>query len=144
LNFENLTLLELVYHIHEIKNIAEQLWKEGDQTKVWAFHGPMGAGKTTLIHALCDYLEVEDAVGSPTFAIINEYKSANAGNIFHMDWYRINTEMEAIQAGCEDCIESGNFCFIEWPDRASRLLPENSFHIFLDIITANERRLTAG
>jgi len=120
------------------------LWDAGGEKKVWAFHANMGAGKTTLIHAVCDLLQVEDAVGSPTFAIINEYKSATAGIIFHMDWYRIKDETEAIQAGCEDCNESGNLCFIEWPDRAPNLLPPHTFHVFLDIINDNERRLTAN
>ena len=104
----------------------------------------MGAGKTTLIHALCDLLQVSDAVGSPTFAIINEYKSTVAGVIFHMDWYRIKDETEAVQAGCEDCIESGNFCFIEWPERAAQLLPANTFNVFLFIINEHERRLTTA
>ena len=136
--------LETHYHIRQIKEIAAQLWEQGRQKKVWAFHAAMGAGKTTLIHAICDLLRVDDAVGSPTFAIINEYKSSLAGNIFHMDWYRIKDETEAVQAGCEDCIESGNLCFIEWPDRASQLLPENTFNVFLDIINESERRLTAA
>ena len=71
----------------------------------------MGAGKTTLIHALCAVLEVSDSISSPTFAIINEYKSSIAGMIYHMDWYRLKNEAEAINAGCEDYIESGNLCF---------------------------------
>ena len=136
--------MKIIYHIDQIKKIAAHLWDAGGEKKVWAFHANMGAGKTTLIHAVCDLLQVEDAVGSPTFAIINEYKSATAGIIFHMDWYRIKDETEAIQAGCEDCIESGNLCFIEWPDRAPNLLPPNTFHVFLDIINDNERRLTAN
>ena len=137
-------MLELHYHIDQIKKIAAQLWKEGNQKKAWAFHASIGAGKTTLIHALCDLLQVKDAVGSPTFAIINEYKSVIAGIIFHMDWYRIKDETEAVQAGCEDCLESGSFCFIEWPDRVSQLLPKDAFHIFLEIINENERRLTTA
>ena len=104
----------------------------------------MGAGKTTLIHALCDLLRVDDAVGSPTFAIINEYKSAVAGIIFHMDWYRVKDETEAVQAGCEDCIDSGNFCFIEWPEKAPLLLPANTFNVFLSVINEHERRLTTA
>lgn len=136
--------LEVLYHINQIKKIAEQLWEEGSLKKVWAFHAPMGAGKTTLIHAVCDLLHVEDAVGSPTFAIINEYQSATDGIIFHMDWYRIKDATEAIQAGCEDCLESGNLCFIEWPGKALQLLPQNTFHISLSVVNEMERRLTTG
>ncbi len=101
----------------------------------------MGAGKTTLIHALCDVLKVEDAVGSPTFAIINEYRSPVAGVIYHMDWYRIKDEMEAIQAGCEDCIDSGNLCFIEWPEKFPDLLPDSSLHISITIENDHERKI---
>ena len=117
------------------------MWDAGGEKKVWAFHANMGAGKTTLIHAVCDLLQVEDAVGSPTFAIINEYKSATAGVVFHMDWYRIKDETEAIQAGCEDCIESGNYCFIEWPEKFPALLPTATLHISIEMVTDNERKL---
>ena len=133
--------MELTYHLSEIKKVAEQLWLEGKEKKVWAFDAPMGAGKTTLIHALCEVLQISDAVSSPTFAIINEYKSPVAGTVFHMDWYRMKDETEAIQAGCEDCIYSGNLCLIEWPQKAAAILPFNTFHIFIEIINDKNRRL---
>jgi tRNA threonylcarbamoyladenosine biosynthesis protein TsaE len=132
------------FHLSQIKDIAAQLWQEGREKKVWAFYAPMGAGKTTLIHAICDVLNVKDAVGSPTFAIINEYRSPVAGIIFHMDWYRIKDETEDIQAGCEDCMESGNICFIEWPEKAFDLLPVDALHIHLRILNECERELTMG
>jgi len=134
-------LKHLNFHIAEIKNIATQLWKENSRYKVWAFDAQMGAGKTTLIHALCDVLDVKDAVGSPTFAIINEYISPVAGIIYHMDWYRIKDEMEAMQAGCEDCIQSGNLCFIEWPEKFPDLLPPDALHISIETVNKHERRL---
>ena len=134
--------MDIVFNQSEIQKVATGLWKEGCEQKIWAFHAPMGGGKTTVIHALCDVLQVDDAVSSPTFAIINEYNSIMAGIIFHMDWYRIRDETEAEQAGCEDCIESGNLCFIEWPDKAPRLLPQNSFHVFIEPLNSGERRLT--
>src|SRR5436305_9895864 len=96
----NETLKQFNYNLSEIKKIAEQLWNEYNSKKCWAFHAAMGSGKTTLIHALCDVLQVNTAVGSPTFAIINEYTSPLANTIYHMDWYRIKDETEAIQAGC--------------------------------------------
>jgi tRNA threonylcarbamoyladenosine biosynthesis protein TsaE len=135
--------MQITFHRSRIKTIAAQLWQQAGGCKVWAFHGEMGSGKTTLIHALCDILKVEDAVGSPTFAIINEYKSPVSGIIFHMDWYRVKDEKEAIEAGCEDCIESGNLSLIEWPEKALQLLPVNTFHIFIEIINEHERALTA-
>lgn len=101
----------------------------------------MGSGKTTLIHALCEVLQVKDAVSSPTFAIINEYTSPVAGTIFHIDGYRMKDETEAAQAGCEDCIESGNYCFIEWPEKFPELLPEDTLHISLEAIDNKVRKL---
>ncbi len=132
---------QLTYNISEIKAIAQQLWDEFSSKKIWAFHAEMGSGKTTIIHALCDVLEVRNAVGSPTFAIINEYTSPLAGTIFHMDWYRMKDEEEAIQAGCEDCIYSSNYCFIEWPEKFPELLPDETLHILLQTVDNNERKL---
>ena len=128
------------FHLSQIKNIAALLWQQFNQYKIWAFDAPMGAGKTTLIHALCDILNVSSTVTSPTFSIINEYKSA-AGIIYHMDWYRLQNKTEVIQTGCEDCLESGNLCFIEWAEKAQELLPQNTLYINLEIINAQERRL---
>ncbi len=133
--------MKIDFHLSQIKNIAAQLWQQYYQYKIWAFDAPMGAGKTTLIHALCDVLKVTSAVTSPTFAIINEYESSLAGIIYHMDWYRLKNNAEVIQAGCEDCIESGNLCFIEWTEKANELLPLNSVHVNLEIIDIQERRL---
>jgi tRNA threonylcarbamoyladenosine biosynthesis protein TsaE len=130
------------YHLTEIKKIAEQLWNEYSSKKIWAFKATMGSGKTTFIHALCDVLKVSDAVGSPTFAIINEYTSTVAGTIYHMDWYRMKDEQEAIQAGCEDCIESGAYCFIEWPEKFPQLLPADTLYISLEAINNSDRSLT--
>src|ERR1043166_5951592 len=109
-----------------IKSVARQLWNENKQYSVWAIHGEMGSGKTTFVHALCEVLRVKDVVSSPTFAIINEYKSPDAGIIYHMDWYRLKNEEEAMRAGIEDALLSGSLCLIEWPDRATGLLPEDT------------------
>ncbi len=117
------------------------MWQQFSHKKIWAFYAPMGAGKTTFIHALCETLEVKDAISSPTFAIINEYKSAVAGTIFHMDWYRLKDEEEAQQAGVEDCLLSGNFCLVEWPEKAEGLLPEDVLHISIELINENIRRI---
>lgn len=119
------------YKLQEINSTASQLWEIAKAYKVWAFHGEMGNGKTTLIHALCETLQVKDTVSSPTFAIINEYKSPVAGTIYHMDWYRMKDEDEALQAGIDDCLQSGNYCFIEWPEKAAGLLPEDTLHLHL-------------
>lgn len=94
--------------------------------KIILFEGDLGAGKTTLIKSLIKEMGSEDEVSSPTFSIVNEYDS-KAGKIYHFDFYRIKSEEEAMDFGTEEYLDSGNFCFIEWPDRISDLLPDE-FH----------------
>jgi tRNA threonylcarbamoyladenosine biosynthesis protein TsaE len=129
------------YNISEIDSIAKEVWQEGRHCKTWILDAPMGAGKTTLVHAICGVLQVNEAVSSPTFALINEYASPIAGTIFHMDWYRLKDEQEAIQAGMEDAILSDNFCFIEWPEKAAEILPGNLFRINIELVDEHTRRI---
>ena len=104
-----------------------------DQDTVFAFRGKMGAGKTTFISALCRVLGVEDEVSSPTFAIINEYRSCTTAElIYHFDFYRIKDEDEALDAGVEDYFYSGAICFVEWPEKIENLLPGDVVNV--DII----------
>ena len=103
----------------------------------------MGAGKTTFIHALCENLGVTSTIGSPTYSIINEYKTANDQTIYHMDWYRLQDEEEALQAGVEDALFSGNLCLVEWPDRAPALLPEDCFHLTISATGLTTRQISA-
>lgn len=135
--------MEIIYKLPQLQGIAERLWKEFGHVNVWAFFGGMGMGKTTLIHKLCEHLGVDDTISSPTFSIINEYKSKTADIIYHMDWYRLKGEEEAEKAGVEDCMLSGNFCFVEWPENAAGLLPENSLHIYIQFIDEHTRKLKA-
>lgn len=108
------------------RSFIEQM---GDRT-VFAFHGAMGAGKTTFIKAICEELGVEDVINSPTFAIINEYRSAvSAELIYHFDFYRINKLSEAEDIGTEDYFYSGALCFIEWPEKIEELLPHDTVHV---------------
>ena len=133
--------MDAIYELPQINAVAKALWKESRGQKVWIFHASMGTGKTSFIHALCEVLEVKDAVSSPTFSLINEYESAIAGTIYHMDWYRLKDEEEAIQAGIEDAILSGNLCLIEWPEKAAGLLPEKPFEVFIEILDEKMRRI---
>ena len=113
-------------------------------TKVFAFHGEMGAGKTTFIHALCDVKGIKDAVTSPTFSIINEYRYVEDGNekkLFHLDLYRLKDEEEAIRAGIEDCLYSDSICLVEWPDKAAHIFPDNSLHVYIEVVDSAERKL---
>jgi tRNA threonylcarbamoyladenosine biosynthesis protein TsaE len=100
----------------------------------------MGAGKTTLIHALCNELKMEGSFGSPTFSLINEY-AAPAGSIYHIDLYRCKNEEEAIRAGVEDCLYSGNRCFVEWPSRAPKIFPADAVHLFINVTGEDARNV---
>jgi tRNA threonylcarbamoyladenosine biosynthesis protein TsaE len=123
-------------------DLVKEVWEFGKNKTTWAFYAPMGAGKTTFIHALCEYLRVKDAISSPTFALINEYTSPVAGTILHMDWYRLKDEEEAIQAGMEDAILSGNYCLIEWSEKAEGILPDDVLKIQIDVIDEQTRQIT--
>lgn len=126
------------YHLNDIDEMAAAFWKEFGGSYVYAFHGGMGAGKTTFIHALCQALGVRGAVGSPTFSIINAYDAA-IGTIYHLDLYRLTSEEEAERAGVEDCLYSGAPCFVEWPEKAPGLFPANTRHVYIRVLD-NERR----
>jgi len=140
----NICKMNVEFTLNDIKLIAEKLWQQYNQHPIWAFHGDMGSGKTTFIYALCEVLQVKDVISSPTFAIINEYRSNLAGIIYHMDWYRLKDEEEAVQAGIEDCLLSGNLCLIEWPDKAARLLPDDTLNIYIETVDVTIRRLSAS
>jgi tRNA threonylcarbamoyladenosine biosynthesis protein TsaE len=121
--------------------LAKELLRVDSDKKVWLFFGDMGAGKTTLIKAICAALNVEELVNSPTFSIINEYRSA-AGKVFHFDFYRIKNEAEAYEIGTEEYFYSGDYCFIEWPEKIPSLIP--SAHVNISIQTEdNEHRTIA-
>ncbi len=109
---------------------------------MFAFHGEMGAGKTTIITALCKEKGVRDTIGSPTFSIINEYRYRADGSehsIFHIDLYRLKDADEIERAGVEDCIYSGEICMVEWPKKAPHLFDDRSVHVYISAIDDNTR-----
>lgn len=137
-------VLQISYSLGNIESAAHQLWQYADRYRVFAFSGEMGAGKTTFIHALCDFLGVEDAVSSPTFALINEYyfsvKAGKEQKIYHMDWYRLRSTEEAINAGVEDQVnDTSAYTFIEWPEKAKELLPKKHLWISITETAPGER-----
>lgn len=132
--------MEWFYHINEIEKIASELLTQFGHARVWALEAPMGAGKTTLISAICKNMGVKDQVSSPTFAIMNEYH-ASEKVIYHMDWYRLKDEAEAQRAGVEMALDEADFCLVEWPEKALGLLPSNTQFIKIDIIDTDHRRI---
>ena len=120
---------------------AEFLSKIGDNRLV-AFYASMGAGKTTFTTALCRKLGVTDPVGSPTFAIINEYMKADGEPMYHFDFYRINKLSEAMDIGLEDYIYSGYLCIMEWPENVEDLLPEETLRVSICVNADGSRTLS--
>ena len=136
--------MEWTFSLDNINRVAKECWKSAVGKTVIAFHGEMGSGKTTLIHALCEAKGVKDVVGSPTFSIINEYEYDCEGTkkaLFHIDLYRLKDENEARQAGVEDCLYSGYICLVEWPEKAPALFPVNTVHAYLEVVDSQTRRL---
>jgi tRNA threonylcarbamoyladenosine biosynthesis protein TsaE len=133
--------MELRFHLQDIGTAAEAFWRQFPTRTVLAFHGAMGAGKTTFIHALCLAKGVVDTVGSPTFSIINEYKY-DKGRIFHIDLYRLKDEEEAVRAGVEDVLYSGELCLVEWPDRAPGIFPPDTVALRIRAIDRDLREVT--
>ena len=139
--------MERTFNLKEINEVANDFWREAGIKSVLAFHGELGAGKTTFIKALCKAKGVKEVVSSPTFSLINEYifKDSNGrGNIiYHLDLYRIRDEEEAVQAGIEDCLYSGSLCLVEWPEKIPGLLPSDTLHITLTPAGEGRRLLRA-
>lgn len=128
--------------LEQIDEAAIEFIKTMGDNTVFAFHGDMGAGKTTFIKAICENLGVSDTINSPTFAIINEYRSDSAELIYHFDFYRIKNEEEAFDFGYEDYFFSGSLCFIEWPERIESLLPRDTVHVTINVSENNSRKVT--
>lgn len=137
--------MELNFTLDKIEENAQLFWEAVKDAKVFAFHGEMGAGKTTFIHALCEQKKVEDVVSSPTFSIINEYNYHEDGmvkRIYHIDLYRLKSEEEAMRAGVEDCIYSGEICLVEWPEKAPGLFPEETIHVTIQLQESGNRKVS--
>lgn len=117
----------------DIDNAARIFLSEIGENRLLAFYGNMGAGKTTFTVALCKALGVEDAVNSPTFAIVNEYSCTDGSTVYHFDFYRIRNNAEAMDIGVEDYFYSGNLCIMEWPENVEDLLPEETKKIRITV-----------
>ena len=124
-----------------LEKVAKKIIEFSKDQKIWIFYGEMGSGKTTLIKAIASQFNVVDNVHSPTFSIVNEYGNLFDEVYYHFDFYRIKNEIEAMDIGLEEYFDSDNYCFIEWPQKISSLLPENFLKIEITIATESSREI---
>ncbi|MEO0899486.1 MAG: tRNA (adenosine(37)-N6)-threonylcarbamoyltransferase complex ATPase subunit type 1 TsaE [Bacteroidota bacterium] len=122
-------------------DIAKSILESCKDVRIFAFYGELGAGKTTLIRSFCKVLGVNERVSSPTFGLVHEYEGKEA-YIYHFDLYRLNHEDEAYEMGFDEYLESGNYCFIEWPERVPSFLPTNHASIRLEVESPSRRSIT--
>jgi tRNA threonylcarbamoyladenosine biosynthesis protein TsaE len=127
--------------LSDLPTAVSQLITFAGNEKVFLFNGDMGAGKTTFIKSLCSALGVKEAVTSPTFAIVNEYRTP-AANIYHFDFYRLKTQTEALDMGAEEYFYSGNYCFIEWPEKIPDMLPLHYISVNIKALDDNSREIS--
>ncbi len=130
-----------VYILEEIDAIAQQIIDNKPQSVI-LFNGEMGAGKTTLIKAIAKKMGVVEVTNSPTYLLVNEYKTTHNKTLYHFDAYRLKNEEEAYAMGFEEYLDSGNTCFVEWPERMQHILPLNCTTITIEKLSENKRQLT--
>ena len=133
-----------VYHEvskSELPIVAREFLARAEHCPVWLFYGDMGSGKTTFIKSLCGVLGVTDSPASPTFSIINEYKTDDNKFIYHFDFYRIKNEAEAYDIGSEEYFYSGNLCLVEWPERILSLIPTERAEVSITVENQNHRTI---
>ena len=125
-----------------IDDAAQTFLQKAGNCKHFAFYGSMGAGKTTFIKALCKALGVQGSVTSPTFALVNEYRAGANRMVYHFDFYRINKPEEVFDFGCEEYFASGNYCFVEWPEKAEIALPLDICRVMIKELANGNREIS--
>lgn len=130
-----------ILSVEALEAAANDLLQFCKSEKKFAFYGEIGAGKTTFIKQICKELGVVDTVSSPTYALVNEYQS-QSGPVYHLDLYRLNSAQEAIDIDVAGYLDDEAYCFVEWPDIAEFLLPENTVRVSMEIINNDHRKVT--
>jgi tRNA threonylcarbamoyladenosine biosynthesis protein TsaE len=133
--------MEFIFELNKIENAAKEFLKLVNGFTVFAFSGELGAGKTTFVGVLCKELKVSETVTSPTYSIIQEYKTIDDKIIYHIDLYRIKSKEEAMEAGIEDCLNSEEICMVEWPEKAPEIFPDKTIFSHFEIVSATKRKL---
>jgi tRNA threonylcarbamoyladenosine biosynthesis protein TsaE len=123
----------MIYKIEQLSEVARQVIAAAGTKNIWIFEGEMGAGKTTLIKAICKELGVKGNIQSPTFSIVNEYLTDKGKTIYHFDFYRLKKEEEALDFGVEEYFDSGNICLLEWAGKIESILPDDFFKITINL-----------
>lgn len=131
----------IIKHKKDIPSAAKKLLRQYKRSRIFAFDGPMGAGKTTIIKAACSVLGATDITTSPTFTIVNEYQTRDSGSIFHIDLYRIKNIEEAYDLGIEEYLSSAAWCFLEWPGIIRDILPAETIFVSISVGDNEERML---
>jgi len=121
---------------------AKQLLKYSENKKIFAFYGSMGAGKTTIIKAVCEYLGAIDIATSPTFTLVNEYRTDSGESLFHIDFYRIKKQEEVYDFGIEEYLSGNSYCFMEWPELIEELLPPETVVVRISVDDREQRILS--
>ena len=129
----------IIKNTGELDRAAGEFINHTRGRNIFAFYGPMGAGKTTLIKAICNKLGAVDTVTSPSFTLVNEYATRHNDLIYHFDFFRIRKIEEVYDFGFEEYVESGKMCFMEWPEKIEPLLPEETVKVYIGIKPDNSR-----
>jgi len=126
-------------HLHAA---ARELLKHSGENKIFAFYGSMGAGKTTIIKAICEHLGAIDIISSPTFTLVNEYRTSEGKALFHIDFYRIKKQEEVFDFGIEEYLTGDSYCFMEWPELIEEILPPETVKVRIYVDESEQRILT--
>ncbi len=131
-----------INNIKDLQEAAKIFLGYFSKPEIFAFYGEMGAGKTSFIQSVCKELNVLDVVTSPTFSLVNEYKSSQHGIVYHFDFYRIQTIREVFDLGYEEYFFQDQYCFIEWPEKIEPLLPGSTIKVYLEVMSQGKRHLS--
>ena len=126
-------------HLH---SAAKELLKHFGENRIFAFYGSMGAGKTTIIKAICELLGAVDIISSPTFTLVNEYRTSTGDALFHIDFYRIKIQEEVFDFGIEEYLSGDSYCFMEWPELVEEILPPETVSVRISVDNVEQRTLT--